>query len=202
MKQSPAQTRCASALAAALLAALCAGCGHDASSGRAEARAPSAPYPLEVAWEPPALDTSSWTLDPVSAPSERALIEAVFRALERGSEQDLAALCFSRRSYTAHLYPYLPVSMPVRNTPASFVWKQHWLRVSAGLRDVLRQWKGRKLSYVSHAFEEPDQTYGPFTLRRDVVVEARDPEGRTVTLRPFRSLILLRGRCKVFSFPR
>jgi hypothetical protein len=92
--------------------------------------------------------------------------------------------------------------MPVRNTPADFVWKQHWLRASAGLRSAIKKWKGRKLTYVSHEFTSSAEIYGPLVLHREASVKVRDESGKCISIRPFRSLIEMKGRFKVFSFPK
>jgi len=184
------------------LGALFTGCDNSEPTRKVAAAAPAVQYPLEVEWKPPVLDTSSWALDPIYASSEQELIEIMLSAVKKGSEQDLAKLCFQRREYIKYLYPYLPVSMPVRNTPADFVWKQHWLRAFGGLRKSLRRLTGRELTYVRHAFSSPAQRYGPLTLHRDAQVTVRDKGGNEIVIRLFRSLIECKGRFKVFSFPK
>jgi hypothetical protein len=110
-------------------------------------------------------------------------------------------MVFNRREYVTYLYPQTSCADPVRNTPAEFVWKQHWLSVASGMKRCLGAWRGRTLTYVSHRFAKPDQTYGPLTLRRELVVTVTDEKGKRLEMRPFRDLIRLNGTYKVFSFP-
>jgi hypothetical protein len=184
------------------LGTLFSGCDNSEPTMQAAAAAPTVQYPLKVEWKPPVWDTSSWALDPIYASSERELIEFTLSAVKKGSEQNLAKLCFQRREYIEYLYPYLKVSMPVRNTPADFVWKQHWLSAFGGLRKLLRRLQGRELTYVRHEFSSPAQHYGPLTLYRDVKVTVRDERGNEIVIRLFRSLIECKGRFKIFSFPK
>jgi hypothetical protein len=176
------------------------------SKGKAET-GPAEPvrkvqYPLEVKWTPPELDTSDWALEGTHFGSEKEAIEGLLRILEKRSEKELVAFCFNKREYTNYMYPYDPVSMPVRNASADFVWSMHWLRAGAGLRQSLSTWGGKRLTYIGHRFTKDSKMFGPLTLHRDVEVTVKDESGEEMVIQPFRSLIELGGRFKVFSFVR
>lgn len=98
------------------------------------------------------------------------------------------------------MYPKLPASRPERNTSVSFVWGRLKQQSDLSLAGTVARHGGRSYTLQEVIFEGETTDYGTFTVQRESVLVVRTPEGTVERIKVFGSMLVMDGRCKVFSY--
>ena len=130
-------------VAAAILAALLAGCGAS---------------------PPPA-----WTGAFGSAEGLAAALVAHMRA---GDVAALERLALSEYELRATVWPHLPASRPEVGMDWDYFWRDHAQRSGGHLRTLASAQRGREYELVAVAFDGRS-TYGPVTVHREPALDLR-----------------------------
>lgn len=130
--------------------------------------------------------------------SEKALIQSVLDAVAARDEDALASLLVSRDEYEHVLWPEMPDG---KYTPFDFVWSLAEVNNRKGLAQLLEEYGGLELEFVSIRYEEDPEVYDSFTLRPGArVVVRREDTGQEGVLPSFDVLVEYGGAWKLMNY--
>ncbi len=129
-----------------------------------------------------------------------ALAQAFLQAVEKKDRKGLHALLVSEREFTDWLWPEFPASDPAMNVPRDFAWSNLAVKSDKGLRRILRDIGGQKLTLASVYFNEAEEQFRSFVVQGGATMDVVDEQGSTATLDLVGSFVRLNGTYKFMSY--
>ncbi|HOJ03184.1 MAG TPA: hypothetical protein PK916_04190 [Bacteroidota bacterium] len=129
-----------------------------------------------------------------------ALAQAFLQAVEKKDRKGLHALLVSEREFNDWLWPEFPASDPAMNVPQDFAWSNLAVKSDKGLRRILRDIGGQKLTLASVYCNEPEELYRSFVVQGGTAMDVVDAQGLTATLDILGSMVRLNGTYKFMSY--
>ena len=132
--------------------------------------------------------------------SPEALAQAVLDALARNDRSSLEALALSEDEFHEVVWPELPAARRERNLPWDYVWAELRQKSGASLRGTLARHGGRQYHLIDVKSLGETSQYATFGVRRATQLAVRDADGQRHEIQIFGSMLMRRGRYKVFSY--
>ena len=122
--------------------------------------------------------------------SPAALARAAVEALNAGDEEALDSLRITREEYETLLWPVLPDKDHV---PFEFVWSVTGPRSRKARREVMGEYDGTPLEFVSVDLGEEVESYDEFTLYREARMTVRRTDSGQEGLIPLMDVLVEMG---------
>ena len=112
----------------------------------------------------------------------------------------LESLALNGQEFRDVVWPELPSSRPERGLPVSYAWDDLHQKSTNGLRRLLDQWGGRRLTLVDVTYEGETTEYETFRVHRETRLTLRDEAGEELNVHFYGSTLVRQDQFKVFSY--
>ncbi len=186
-----------------MLLAACAACAADPGSRGLEGPAPAraaAPADTGRGYEIPRLPPQRLRLSG-AADGLDDLLRTVERALAESDSTRLQALMVTPLEYRDVLFPSFPAAHPPINADFETLWLLQIGDSTRGLRQLVRDYGGKKVRILAIRFERPGQDFVNFVLDETSRVDLEVDGQRRENLRLFGSVFHVGEQYKILSYP-
>jgi hypothetical protein len=132
--------------------------------------------------------------------SPDSLVAAFLRAVALRDADALRSLLVNEHEFQHWLWPEFPMSDPAMNVPEGFAWTNLAIKSDKGLRRILRELGGQRLSLTATRFIEEEEKYRSFTIQGGTRIDVLDDQGKSAELAYVGSVVALNGSYKFMSY--
>ena len=132
--------------------------------------------------------------------SRDTLVVSFLRALKAQDTLALASMAVTRAEFAYLYYPTTPQGFPPYDVEPGLMWHLLLERSNRGLRRSLAAYGGSELRLLSYDCGKEMSREGDNTVVGPCILQVRDKQGKTTSLRLFSQILERNGRYKFLSY--